>query len=186
MWWWIIMQKISWTDRLRNEEAEQRLVEEENIVHTIKGRKVTGSVIGGVGIDLYTRCWRQDRRKEVPGRRGRRCKQLLDDLNEKRGYLKLKEEELDRTVWRTRFGRGNIPVVKQTAAWMNACTRERNQARSTRISRATFSPRHSVVLPAKIFEMRKRILTISLEKSRVNGGVIVKNHEILSTEKWIT
>jgi hypothetical protein len=30
----------------------------------------------------------------VTGRRGRRCKKLLFDLKEKRGYSKLKEEEL--------------------------------------------------------------------------------------------
>jgi len=47
-------------------------------------------------------------------RRGRRRKQLLDDLKEKRGYWKLKEEALDRTVRRIRFGRGYRPVVKQT------------------------------------------------------------------------
>ena len=69
----------------------------------------------------------------MTGRRGRRCKQLLDDINplntelnpichllalveahhilhvsrvrvkEKRRYCTLKEEELDRTVWRTGF-----------------------------------------------------------------------------------
>jgi hypothetical protein len=47
-------------------------------------------------------------------RRGRMRKQLLDDLKEKRRYWKLKEEALDRTVWRTRFGRGCGPVVRQT------------------------------------------------------------------------
>ena len=41
---------------------------------------------------------------EVMGRRGRRCKHLLDDLKEKRGYCKLKKEASDRTLWRTRFG----------------------------------------------------------------------------------
>jgi len=30
----------------------------------------------------------------------------LDDLKETRGYCKLKKEALDRTVWRTGFGRG--------------------------------------------------------------------------------
>jgi hypothetical protein len=50
----------------------------------------------------------------VTGRRGRRRKKLLDDLMEKRGYWKLKEEALDRTPWRTRFGRGYGPVVRQT------------------------------------------------------------------------
>jgi hypothetical protein len=31
----------------------------------------------------------------------------------------LKEEALDRTQWRTRFGRGYGPVVRQTTEWMN-------------------------------------------------------------------
>jgi hypothetical protein len=30
----------------------------------------------------------------------------------------LKEEALDRTLWRTRFGRGYGHVVRQTAEWM--------------------------------------------------------------------
>jgi hypothetical protein len=51
--------------------------------------------------------------------RGRRRRKLLDDLKEKRGYSHLKEEALDRTMWRARFGRGFGPVVKQTAKWMN-------------------------------------------------------------------
>jgi len=29
----------------------------------------------------------------------------------------LKEKALDRTLWRTRFGRGCGPIVKQTAEW---------------------------------------------------------------------
>jgi hypothetical protein len=45
-------------------------------------------------------------RIEMTGRRGRRRKQLLDGLKEKGRYWKLKEEALDRTLWRTRFGRG--------------------------------------------------------------------------------
>jgi hypothetical protein len=53
-------------------------------------------------------------RIEMKGRRGRRHKQLLDDLKEKRRYRKLKEEALDRTLWRTRFRRGYGPVVGQT------------------------------------------------------------------------
>jgi hypothetical protein len=51
-------------------------------------------------------------RIEMTGRPGGRSKQLLDDLKEKRGYWKLKEEALDRTQWRTRFGRGYGPVVR--------------------------------------------------------------------------
>jgi len=41
---------------------------------------------------------------EVTGRRGRRRRKLLDDLKEKRGYSHLKEEALDRTMWRAGFG----------------------------------------------------------------------------------
>jgi hypothetical protein len=51
---------------------------------------------------------------EITGKRGRRRKQLLDVLKEKRIYWKLKEEVLDRTLWRTRFGRGYGPVVRLT------------------------------------------------------------------------
>jgi hypothetical protein len=43
---------------------------------------------------------------EVTGKRVRRRKQLLDDLNENTGYWKLQEETLDSTLWRTHFGRG--------------------------------------------------------------------------------
>jgi hypothetical protein len=50
---------------------------------------------------------------EVTRRRGRRCKKLLDDLEDRRGYSRLKEEALDRTMWRNRF-RGDFgPVVRQ-------------------------------------------------------------------------
>ena len=45
-------------------------------------------------------------------RRGRRRRQLLDDLKETRRYWKLKEEALDHTLW---SGREYGPVVRQTA-----------------------------------------------------------------------
>jgi hypothetical protein len=37
---------------------------------------------------------------EVTGRRGRRRRKLVGDLKERRGYSHLKEEALDRTMWR--------------------------------------------------------------------------------------
>jgi hypothetical protein len=52
--------------------------------------------------------------KEVTRRRGRRRRKLLDDLKERRGYSHLKEEALDSTMWRTRFGKGFGPVERQT------------------------------------------------------------------------
>jgi hypothetical protein len=51
---------------------------------------------------------------EVTERQGRRCRKLLDNLKERRGYSHLKEEALARTMWRARFGRGFGPVVRQT------------------------------------------------------------------------
>ena len=52
---------------------------------------------------------------EVTGRRGGRRRKLLSDLKERRGYSHLKEEALDRTMWRGRFGRGFGTVVRQTS-----------------------------------------------------------------------
>jgi hypothetical protein len=53
--------------------------------------------------------------REVTERRKRSCKQLLlDNLKETTRHWKLKEEEVDRTFWRTGFGRGYGPVVRQT------------------------------------------------------------------------
>jgi hypothetical protein len=48
-----------------------------------------------------------------------RKKKLLDDLKERRGYSHLKEEALDRTMWRARFGKGFGPVVRQTNKLIN-------------------------------------------------------------------
>ena len=48
---------------------------------------------------------------EVTRRPGRRRKKLLDDLKDRRGYCQLKEQALDRTMWRNRFVRGFGPVV---------------------------------------------------------------------------
>ena len=47
------------------------------------------------------------------GRQGRRHMKLLDDFKQRRGYSHLKEEALDRTMWRARSGRGFGPVVRQ-------------------------------------------------------------------------
>jgi hypothetical protein len=90
--------------------------EQRNILHEIRNRKanwighilrrncllkqvIEGKIKGGM---------------EFTGRRGRRCRKLLDDLMERRGYSHLKEEALDRTIRTACFGRGFGPVVRQT------------------------------------------------------------------------
>ena len=40
MWWWRWMEKISWIDRVRNEEVLLRVNEQRNILHEIRKRKV--------------------------------------------------------------------------------------------------------------------------------------------------
>jgi hypothetical protein len=52
---------------------------------------------------------------EVTRIRGRRRRKLLDDLKDRRGYSHLKEEVLDLTMRRNRFGGRYEPVVRQNA-----------------------------------------------------------------------
>ena len=106
MWCWRRMEKISWTDHVRNEEVLLRVKEKRNILHEISKRKEAN----WTGHILRRKCLLQQVIEgkvkgeiEVTGRRGRRCRKLLDDLKERRGHSHLKEEALDRTMWRTRF-----------------------------------------------------------------------------------
>jgi hypothetical protein len=46
-------------------------------------------------------------------RQGRRRKQLVNELMDTRKYWNLKEEVPDCSIWRTRFGRGYVPVIMQ-------------------------------------------------------------------------
>jgi len=101
------MEKISWTDHVRNEDVLLRVKELRNILHEISKRKakwignilcrncllqrvIEGKIKGGI---------------EVTGRRGRRRRKLPDDLKERRGYSHLKKGGLDCTMWTARFGR---------------------------------------------------------------------------------
>ena len=110
------MEKISRTDRVRNEEALLRVKEQRNILHEIRKRKANW-----IGHILRRNCLLQRVTEgkiqggiEVKERRARRRRKLLDELKERRGYSHLKEEALDLTMWRARFGRGFRPVVRQT------------------------------------------------------------------------
>jgi len=110
------MEKISWTDHVRNEDVLLKVKEQRNIPHEMRKRKanwigpflprncllqrvIEGKIKGGI---------------EVRERRGRRRRKLLDDIKERRAYSHVKEKALDRTMWRAVFGRGFGPVVRQT------------------------------------------------------------------------
>ena len=108
------MKKISWTDYVRNEEVLLRVKEQRNILHEIRKRKANW-----IGHILRRNCLLQwviegkiKEGIEVTGSRGIKCRKLLDDLKERRGYSHLKEGALDRTMWRALFGRGFGPVVR--------------------------------------------------------------------------
>jgi hypothetical protein len=120
MWRWRRLE-ISWTDHLRNEEVLLGAKEQRNILHEISKRKANW-----IGHILRRNCLLRQviegKIKEwikVTWRRGRRRRKLLYDLRERRWYSHLKEETLDRNVWRARFGRDFGPVVRLTAKWMN-------------------------------------------------------------------
>jgi hypothetical protein len=112
IWRWRRMKKKSWTDRVNNEAVLHRVKEERNILHTIRRRKVNW--IGHTLRRNCLLCHIIEGKIRGARRRGMRRKQPLDDLKEARRYWKLKEEAQDRTLWKTRFGRGYGPVARQT------------------------------------------------------------------------
>jgi hypothetical protein len=120
MWSWRKMEKISLTDRVRNEEVLQTVKEEWNIVHTVKGRKTNwiGHILRRNCLLKHVIEGKVEGKRKVKRRRGRRRKQLLDDLKERRGYCKLKEEALDRSLCRFYFERGYGPVARQTRSYI--------------------------------------------------------------------
>ena len=92
-----------------------RVNEQRNIPHEI--RKMKANWIGHI---LRRNCLLKQviegkikGEMEVKRRRGRRRKKLLDDLKDRRGYSHLKEEAVDRTMCRNRFGGGFGPVVRK-------------------------------------------------------------------------
>jgi hypothetical protein len=100
MWCWRRLEKISWTNRVRN-EVLHRVKEETNIPHTIKRRRAnwTGHIVRRNCLLKHIIEGMIEERIEVTGRRVRRRKGLLYDIKEKRGYGKLKEEALEGTLW---------------------------------------------------------------------------------------
>jgi hypothetical protein len=98
---------------VRNEVVLVRVKEQRNILHEIRKWKVHW-----IGHILRRNCllqWVTEGKMqggiEVTGRR---CRKLLDDLKERRGYSHLKEEALDCTIWRACFERDFGPVIRQT------------------------------------------------------------------------
>jgi len=115
-WSWTRMEKIIWTDHVRNEEVLLRVKEQRNILHEIRKRKANwiGHILRRNSLLQRVIEEKIQGGIEVTGRQGRKRRKLLYDLKERGGYSHLKEEALDRTMWRARFGRGFGLVVRQT------------------------------------------------------------------------
>ena len=82
------MEKISWTDHVRNEEVLLRVSEQRNILHEIRKRKASW-----IAHILRRNCLLKQviegkikGEMEVTRRQGRRLRKLLDDLKDRRGY----------------------------------------------------------------------------------------------------
>ena len=93
-----------------------RVFEDRNILHRKIRRKANW--IGHISLrNCFLKHVIEEKIKgriKVTGIRGRRCKQLLENVKENRGYWKLKEGAPGRTLCGTCFGRAYGPVVRQT------------------------------------------------------------------------
>jgi hypothetical protein len=78
---------------VRSEEVLYRVKEERNILNTIKRREANliGHILRRNSLLKHVIEGKLEGRIEMIGRRGRRSKQLLDDLKKERRYWKLKE-----------------------------------------------------------------------------------------------
>ena len=111
------MEKISWTDHVRNEEELHRVKDETNILHTIKTWKANriGRILHRNSLVKHTNEGKIKEGTEAKGRQRRRRKYLLDNLKKTRGSRKLKEAAPVRPLWRTGLGTGYGPVVRHNA-----------------------------------------------------------------------
>jgi hypothetical protein len=94
------MEKISWTDRVRNEEVLHGVKDDRKIPQTITRKKVDliGHTVRSNCLLKHVFEGKIESRIEVTGRRGRKVNQLLDNVKKMRGYWKLTEEVPDRTL----------------------------------------------------------------------------------------
>ena len=81
------MEKISWTDHVRNEEVLLRVIEQRNVLHEIRKRKANwiGHILRRNCLLKHFMEGKIKGKMEVTRREGRRRKKLLDDLEDRRG-----------------------------------------------------------------------------------------------------
>jgi hypothetical protein len=103
---------ISWTDRGETEEVLRTFKEETDILYRVQYKaNWIGHSFHWNDIIEHAIERKIEESIDVTGRRGRRCKQILDNPKVTRGYFKLKYEALARALWRDGQGRGYGPAV---------------------------------------------------------------------------
>ena len=107
-----------------NSELLRRITEAKNILHTINRRKANLKIkINWFCPILHRNCLLKhviERRIEDTRKRGRRRKQLLDDIKEKRRYWKLKDGAVDFSGVPRNFVRGVQQIqlrTERTGIW---------------------------------------------------------------------
>ena len=119
MWCWKRME-ISWTDHVRSEKVLLRVNEQRNILNEIRKWKANwiGHILRRTCLLSQVIEGKIKGEMEVTRRRGRRCRKLLDDLKDRRGYSHFKggrsrlhcvEESFWRRLW----------TCHQIEYWMN-------------------------------------------------------------------
>ena len=135
-------------------------------------------------------------RIKVTGRRKSSRKQLPDYLQKTRDYWKLKQQAIDRSLWRTCFRRVYGPIVRQTTEWMNEGM---NEGKNEWMNRARLrrhvlfqSSRYTPLFPPKILYIstqttRRHIPVYDIHSPRLLNSVVLGTwndkppHHILST-----
>jgi len=94
------MEKISWLDKVTNEDVLKKVNESKNMLNVIRQpkHKWIGHVLRH---DEFLQESFEGRMKGRPTR-GRKRIQLLDDLADGKDYASLKREAEDRSMWRIR------------------------------------------------------------------------------------
>jgi hypothetical protein len=98
-----MVEKINRKDHVKN-GVLHRVKEERNILHTHNKEKDWPDCSHLAQGRPSKRRYSRNDLKKVTGIRGKRRKQLRDVLLETSRYCAVKDEALDRTLWRRRFG----------------------------------------------------------------------------------
>ena len=98
MFYWRIMEKIKWSEKVTNEQVIDRIGEKRTLLNNIGRRKVNW-----IGHNLRRNCLLRDATEGQMTGVGSRTTQLLDDIRNRRRYWELKEKVEDRKRWRRQF-----------------------------------------------------------------------------------